>query len=60
MLVKPSGNGSLNFVIVRFRFALNEGYRFYIFFPLKFSVLLFSHRRVMGSHILHSSIALEG
>ena len=33
---------------------------FIFFFPLKFSVLLFSHRRVMGSHILHSSIALEG
>ena len=32
----------------------------FIFFPLKFSVLLFSHRRVMGSHILHSSIGLEG
>ena len=31
-----------------------------IFLPLKFSVLVFSHRRVMGSHILHSSIGLEG
>ena len=57
--MRPSGNGSLNFVIVRFRFALNEGYRFYIFF-LKFSVLLFSNRRVMGSHISHSSIGLDG
>ena len=50
---------SVNIVIVRFRFALNEGYRFYIF-SLKFSVFLFSHRRVMGSHISHSSIGLEG
>ena len=32
----------------------------FIFFSFKFSVLLFSHRRVMGSHILHSSIGLEG
>ena len=32
----------------------------FTFLPLKFSVLLFSHRRVMGSHILHSSIGLEG
>ena len=31
-----------------------------IFFPLKFSVFLFSNRRAMGSHILHSSIGLEG
>ena len=27
-----------------------------MFLPLKVSVLLFSNRRVMGSHILHSSI----
>ena len=32
----------------------------FMFLPLKFSVLLLSHRRVMGSHILHSSIGLEG
>ena len=32
----------------------------FIFSSFKFSVLLFSHRRVMGSHILHSSIRLEG
>ena len=31
-----------------------------IFLQLKFSVLLFSHRPVMGSHISHSSIGLEG
>ena len=31
-----------------------------IFFPLKFAVFLFSNRRAMGSHILHSSIGLEG
>ena len=31
-----------------------------IFFRLKFSVFLFSNRRAMGSHILHSSIGLEG
>ena len=31
-----------------------------IFFPLKFSVFLFSNRRAMGSHILHLSIGLEG
>ena len=60
LLLRPSGNGSVNLVIVRFRFALSEGYRFYIFLPLKFSVLIFSHRRVMGSHISHSSIGLEG
>ena len=29
----------------------------FIFFPLKFSVLLFSHRRVMGSHLCtHQSV----
>ena len=27
---------------------------------LKFSVFLFLHRRVVGSHILHSSIGLKG
>ena len=32
----------------------------FMFLPLKFSLHLFSHRRVMGSHILHSSIGLEG
>ena len=32
----------------------------FMFLPFKFSVVLFSHRRVMGSHILHSSIGLEG
>ena len=31
----------------------------FIFFSFKLSVPLFSHRRVMGSHILHSSIGLE-
>ena len=31
----------------------------FIFFSFKFSVLLFSHRRVMGFHILHSSIGLD-
>ena len=31
-----------------------------IFLPFKFSVLLFSHQRVMGSHTLHSSIGLDG
>ena len=31
-----------------------------IFLPFKFSVLLFSYRRVMGSHISHSSIGMEG
>ena len=30
-----------------------------MFLPLKVSVLLFSHRRVMGSHILHSSIGFD-
>ena len=30
------------------------------FLLLKFSFLLFSHRRVMVSHILHSSMGLEG
>ena len=58
-LSRPSGNGSVNFVIVRFRFVLYEGYKFYIFAP-QISVLLFSHARVMGSHISHSSIGLEG
>ena len=32
----------------------------FIFFPSNFQFLLFSHRRLMGSHILHSSIGLEG
>ena len=31
-----------------------------VFFPLKFAVFLFSNRRAMGSHILHSWIGLEG
>ena len=59
LLSRPSGNASVNFAIVRFRFMLYEGYKFYIFAP-QISVLLFSHPRVMGSHISHSSIGLEG
>ena len=31
--MKPSGNGSANFVIVLFRLVLYEGYKFYIFAP---------------------------
>ena len=31
----------------------------FIFFLSKFSVFLFSSRRAMGSHALHSSIGLE-
>ena len=46
--------------MVHFRFVLYEGYTDFIFLPLKFSVLVFSHPRVMGSHILHSSIGLDG
>ena len=59
LLLRPSGKASVNFVIVHFSFALSEGYDFYIFFPHILG-LLFSHPRVMGSHILHSSIGLEG
>ena len=40
--LEASSNGSVNFVIVRSRFALNEGYRFYIFFPQIFSSSIFT------------------
>ena len=52
MLLRPSGNESVNFVVVYFSFALNERYKFHVFFS-QILVLLFSHRRIMGSHILH-------
>ena len=47
LLMRPNGNESVNFVVVYFSFALNEGYKFYVFFP-QILVLLFSHRRIMG------------
>ena len=52
----PSGNESVNFLVVHFSFALSEGYKFHVFFPQ--ILVLFSHQRVMGSHILHSSMDL--
>ena len=42
LLLRPSGKVSVKFVIVRFKFALNEGYRFYIFFPQIFSSSIFT------------------
>ena len=59
LLLRSSGNGGVNFIMVHCMFAFYKRYKFYIF-PLKFSVFLFSNRRAMGSHILHSSIGLEG
>ena len=59
LLMRPNGNESVNFVVLYFSFALNDGYKFHVFFP-QILVLLFSHRRIMGSHILHSSIGLGG
>ena len=50
----------MNFVTVHFRFAFYEGYNFYVSPPPKFSVLLFSHRRVMGFQTCHSWIGFEG
>ena len=32
LLLRPSGNESVNFVAVHFSFALNEGCKFYVFF----------------------------
>ena len=59
LLMRSSGNGGVNFIMVHCMFAFYKRYKFYIF-PLKFSVFLFSNRRAMRSHILHSSIGLEG
>ena len=41
MLLRRSGNESVNFVAVYFSFALKEGYKFHVFFP-QILVLLFS------------------
>ena len=43
--------------ILRLRYTKDTNF---IFFPLKFSVPVFSNLRAMGSHILHSLIGLEG
>ena len=42
LLLRPSGNGSVNFVIVHFSFALSEGYNFYIFFVKLYSSSIFT------------------
>ena len=55
--MRPNGNESVNFLMVHFTFSLNEEHKFYGFFPQIFVPLL-SHRQVMGSDILHSSIGL--
>ena len=59
LLMRPNGNESVNFVVLYFSFALNDGYKFHVFFP-QLLVLLVSYRRIIGSHILRSSIGLEG
>ena len=33
LLLRPSGNESVNFAVVYFSVALNEGYKFHVFFP---------------------------
>ena len=38
----PSGNESVNFVVVNFSFALKEGYKFNVFFPSNFSSSIFA------------------
>ena len=43
--------------ILRLRYTKDTNF---IFPPPKFSVPVFSNRRAMGSHIVHSSIGLEG
>ena len=43
--------------ILRLRYTKDTNF---IFFRPKFSVPVFSNRRAMGSHIVHSSIGLEG
>ena len=58
LLMRPNDNESVNFVVVYFSFALNEGCKIHVFLP-QILVLLFSHRQVMGSDILHSSIGLR-
>ena len=59
LLMRANGNESVNFVVLYFSFALNDGYKFHVFFS-QILVLLFSYRRIMRSHILHSSIGLGG
>ena len=45
MLLRRSGNESVNFVAVYFSFALNEGYKFHFFFPSNFSSSIFTLTR---------------
>ena len=40
--LRPSGKEGVNFVIVHFRFALYQGYKFYIFFLQIFSSSIFT------------------
>ena len=42
MLLRPSGNGSANFVIVLFKLVLYKGYTFYVFTPQIFSSSIFT------------------
>ena len=60
LLLRPSGKGGVNFIIVHFRFVFYEEYNFYISPPPQFSVLLFSHRRVMEFQTNNPSLGLEG
>ena len=54
--LEANGNGSVNFVIVHFNCTKDINF---IFFSSNFQFFYF-HRRVMGSHILHSSIGFKG
>ena len=59
LLLRPSGNESVNFVAVHFRVALNEGYKFYVFFPQilvlffhvdeKWGLISYTHQSVWGA-----------
>ena len=41
LLMRANGNESVNFVVLYFSFALNDGYKFHVFFP-QILFLLFS------------------
>ena len=45
MLLRRSGKESVNFVAVYFSFALNEEYKFHVFFSSNFSSFIFTLKR---------------
>ena len=45
LLMRPNGNKSVNFFVLYFSFALNDGYKFHVFFSSNFGSFILRLKR---------------